>query len=423
MSSFSRLLPLLLLCFFACKKQDGGPHPQTPYEPVKYPVGQPSGAALVKTIGAEGGSIETPDGAFRLTVPAGAVDAATAFSVQPVENTLKANGPTSYRLLPEGIAFKKPVTITLSYAGADLRGTAPELLSLVYQDEEGYFHQASATTVNQNTQKLSVQTTHFSDWTWCEMMNIYTDKTALKPGESTELILKYYNGYSGNTKLADPRLGTLQEYNVTRSVDGVKWRLAAGGGSIQPAAARCTYKAPASVPAVNPALVSVSVPTLSPVTGDFSIETILTISIAVLEDEYITYTVDGVTHVNEPDEEFGISMRPSKSFSIWANMTSGDGITMLVHGDLSAGSYPFGHGDYKAYIDVRIGEGDPFFSLTHACDMCDETQSPGAITISKVGGVGDYVEGEFSGTVWRQGISGAPGHPIKGKFRVKREPW
>jgi hypothetical protein len=422
MSPFFRLLPLIVLCFFACKKSDVGPTPQKPPEPVVYPVGQPTGAAISKTIGAEGGSIETPDGAFKLSVPAGAVATATSFSVQPVANTFKEGGPTAYRLLPEGVTFKKPVTVTLSYAGADLTGTVPEMLSLVYQDAEGYFHQASATTVNKTTQKLSVQTTHFSDWTWCEMMNIYADKTALKPGESAVLVLKYYNGYSGNTKLADPRLGRLMEYDVTGSVNGLKWRLAAGSGSIKAAAARCTYKAPARVPAVNPALVSVSVPTLSPVTADFSIETILTIPIAILEDEYVTYTVDGVTHVNEPADELGITMRPSESFSIWANMTSGDGITMLVHGDMAVGSYPFGLDDYEAYIDVRIGEGDPFFSLTHACDMCDETHSPGAISITKMGAVGDYVEGEFSGTVWRQGISGAPGHPITGKFRVKREP-
>ena len=423
MLSFLRLFPLIVLCFFACKKSDVGSLPQPSTEPIIYPVGQPNGSAIVKTIGVEGGSIETPNGAFKLSVPAGAVDAATEFTVQPVTNTFKEDGPIAYRLLPEGVTFKKPVTITLSYAGADLKSSAPELLSLVYQDAEGYFHQASATTVDKNAQKLSVQTTHFSDWTWSEMMNIYADKTALNPGESAELILKYYNGYSGNTKLSDPRLGKLQEYDVTGSANKLKWRLAAGAGSIKPATARCTYKAPSSVPAVNPALVSVYVPTLSPITGDFSIETILTISIAVLEDEYITYTVDGVTHVNEPVDELGITMRPSNSFSIWANMTSGDGITMLVHGDLAVGSYPFGHDDYEAYIDVRIGEGDPFFSLTYACDMCDETQSPGAITISKMGAVGDYVEGEFSGTVWRQGISGAPGHPIKGKFKVKREPY
>lgn len=422
MYTIFRLFPLIALCFFACKKSDVGPTTQMPTEPVKYPVGQPTGAAIVKTIGAEGGSIETPDGAFQLLVPAGAVATATEFTVQPVRNTLKEGGPTAYRLLPEGVTFKKPVTITLSYAGADLTGTSPELLSLVYQDDEDYFHQASATTVDKSAQKLSVQTTHFSDWTWCEMMDIYPDKTTLKPGESAELILKYYNGYSGNTKLADPRLGRLQEYNVTGSVNGLKWRLSAGSGSIQPAAARCTYTAPSSVPAVNPALVSVYVPTLSPVTGDFSIETILTIPIYILEDEYVTYTVDGVTHVNEPRSELGIWFNPTNNFSIWANMTSGDGITLLIPGDVTVGSYPFGNGDRKAYIDVRIGDGDPFFSLTHACDMCDETYSPGAITITKMGAVGDYVEGEFSGNVWRQGISGAPPHPIKGKFKVKREP-
>lgn len=171
----------------------------------------------------------------------------------------------------------------------------------------------------------------------------------------------------------------------------------------------------------KPTLVSVYVPTFNPVNHDFSIETILTIPITVLEEEYVTYTVDGVTHVNEPAAESGITMNPTNNFSIWANMTSGDGITLLIPGDVGAGAYPFGNGDQEAYIDVRIGDGDPFFSFTYACDMCDQTQSPGAITITKMGAVGDYVEGEFSGNVWRQGISGAPPHPIKGKFRVKRE--
>jgi len=420
-TSFFRLLPLIVLCLFACKKADVEQTPQMPSEAVKYPVGQPSGAAIVKTIGVEGGTIETPDGTFQLSVPAGAVTAATTFTVQPVENTLQEAGPTAFRLLPEGVTFKKPVTITLSYAGTDLTGTAPELLSLVYQDAEGYFHQASATAVDKGAEKLSVQTTHFSDWTWCEMMEIYADKTTLKPGEMAELILKYYNGYSGNTKLSDPRLGKLREYDVTGSVNKLKWRLSTGSGSIQPAAARCTYKAPASVPAVNPALVSVYVPTYNPANGDFSIETILTVPIHVLEDEYVTYTVDGVTHVNEPVADLGIMMHPTDNFSIWANMTSGDGITLLIPGNVGVGSYPFGTDNRKAYIDVRIGEGDPFISLTHACDMCDETQSPGAITITKMGGVGDFVEGEFSGNVWRLGVSGAPPHPIKGKFRVKRE--
>jgi hypothetical protein len=115
-------------------------------------------------------------------------------------------------------------------------------------------------------------------------------------------------------------------------------------------------------------------------------------------------------------------MNPTNNFSIWANMTSGDGINLLIPGHVSVGAYAFGNGMQKAYIDVRIGEGDPFISHTHACEMCDETQSPGGITITKMGAVGDYVEGEFSGNVWRLGVPGAPAHPITGKFKVKREP-
>lgn len=126
-------------------------------------------------------------------------------------------------------------------------------------------------------------------------------------------------------------------------------------------------------------------PTFNPVSTDFSIETILTIPIHILEDEYVTYTIDGVTHVNEPRAELGIWMNPTNNFSIWANMTSGDGINLLIPGHVVAGAYPFGNSKREAYIDVRIGDGDPFFSFTYACDMCDQRQVYCSLTLSSSG--------------------------------------
>ncbi len=83
------------------------------------PIGTPAGST--KTIGAAGGEI-TGAGAT-LTVPAGALTADVAFSINPATTGLPAvptdQGPVSgaVEILPHGQVFTKPATLSLSHAG------------------------------------------------------------------------------------------------------------------------------------------------------------------------------------------------------------------------------------------------------------------------------------------------------------------
>lgn len=162
-------LALAISVFTSCKKDKQEDPIVTPpgelTQKLKLPLGAVIGNAVQKEIGAAGGSIQSPDGVIRITVPAGALETTASFSVQEVENTLETRA-RSYRLRPEGVNFKKPVTITYHYASIDLGSIDPRLLFLAFQDKDGYYYSANKTKGNLNNNTLTVETTHFSDWTF-----------------------------------------------------------------------------------------------------------------------------------------------------------------------------------------------------------------------------------------------------------------
>src|SRR6476661_8458618 len=129
------LKPLFYATLFAgiavlagCKKEPLSPQPPAEtFVPVVTAIGQPVGSASTASIGAAGGSLTSPDGRVTLTIPAGALGAATSISIQPIENTAPLGVGLSYDFLPNGQQFAKPVTVTLHYTDEELAGTAPEL--------------------------------------------------------------------------------------------------------------------------------------------------------------------------------------------------------------------------------------------------------------------------------------------------------
>src|SRR5215471_3099429 len=54
--------------------------------PLVTKIGTPIGSPVIKTIDASGGSITSPDGVLKLTIPPGALSVATNISIQPVTN-------------------------------------------------------------------------------------------------------------------------------------------------------------------------------------------------------------------------------------------------------------------------------------------------------------------------------------------------
>lgn len=121
------ILFTLLLITGSCKKnpkEDNGPGEKPgPFTEIPAdmkllvtPKAAPTGNAVTAVIGPAGGTLASEDGNIAIEVPAGAVAAATTFSIRPVENTLQKRAEkTSYELLPHSVKFNKPVKITMNY--------------------------------------------------------------------------------------------------------------------------------------------------------------------------------------------------------------------------------------------------------------------------------------------------------------------
>lgn len=165
------------LLAIACSKKND------PIEPVEdgttiTPLGSPVGTVVSKTIGAAGGQLTSNDGRIQITIPAGALNAPKEISLQPITNELPDGIGNGFRLMPHGEQFSKPVTITFSYTEADLKTTLPEFLDIAYQDPEGSWLAITNPALDKLNKKVSVTTTHFSDWTFFKSL-------IMEPAEAT----------------------------------------------------------------------------------------------------------------------------------------------------------------------------------------------------------------------------------------------
>ncbi|WP_423736693.1 hypothetical protein [Chitinophaga caseinilytica] len=410
----------------ACRKNETTPGIKDgngqPAKPVKRPLGLVTGPAIAKTIGPAGGTLASADNRILLEVPPGAVQTNVQFSIQPVENTLEGSPGKAFRLLPEGVAFTRPVTIRYTPGAEELAGINPEVLFLAYQNKDGYHYLAANTSIDPATHQLSVQTKHFSDWSIVELFELEADTTQVLPGGKAQLQLMWHLGSLLTVDTTDQPIGDLIPYDG--QVSKVKWSMASGKGKITANGAKCEYQAPGEVPDENPAFVSVSVPiTLydSKRTG----LAMLTTPIFTMPDEYLMVSVDGIPFINNPPEngESSIRMEVDK-FYVSAQLQDGHAIYILIPGGvMGTGSFPYGEDDKKAYIDFSTNATDILNSwVTHKlnCEDCDPVFSGGQVKISKNGKIGEYVEGEFTAEVWKIGQYNPPKKQLSGKFRVLR---
>ncbi|WP_266366920.1 hypothetical protein [Tellurirhabdus rosea] len=416
---------LLLGAFFftSCKKET-----DRMTEPAGAPAfehGAPTGTATSRTIGPEGGTLTLPDGSVALTVPAGAVTKATAFSIQPVENTLPGARGESFRLLPEDAHFAKPVTLTFSYKNFPQHGTLPEALFLAYQNAEGRYALVDKTQLDKATQTLTVETTHFSDWQICETFRVVADRTTLKRGEKATLKLQEID-------LVAPLTGP--DKNITPWTDhvtmtsGMKlaWSLV-GEGSLVPAQTQCVYTAPGTTPQQNPVLVNL---TLSGFTGSPKIRTgasspqmtIIT-PIEIAQGDYVKYSFNGETLDINGDCETGCITCEARNghFSLRTTAPNNRTMSLIIWNFPSkAGNYAF-HTDL-AGIEVLAGVGSSrYVSSYSSCQSpYNAVFSTGGVTITKWGNVGEYIEGNVTTQLYGGGNCGSDSKPFTLKFRAKR---
>ncbi len=257
----------MVLLAGSCTVSEPGPKGQ----PLITEAGMPLGTAASATIGASGGKLTSSDGLVTIEIPAGALEAATTVSVQPITNTapLGVEGG-AYRFSPDGQQFKVPVTITFKYSDVLLAGTPAELLWVVTQASDGSWQALRKSNVNTAAKTVSGEMKHFSDWGLGKFMDMELNPATafLKPNQSVALTV---SGFVASTD-PDEELTPLVPLELKSGGDDleplvpfekrsslfklVKWNLS-GEGTLTPNGWSATYTAPSEIPSKNSVAVSV----------------------------------------------------------------------------------------------------------------------------------------------------------------------
>ncbi len=271
-------------------------------------VGTATGTVVTASIGAAGGSLTSGDGKLVLTVPAGALAANTTIGIQPITNFAHGKIGSAYRLTPDGQTFSQPVSLSFAYADEDLVGAGIDVLGVAFQTTAGLWRWAGDPTVNAAAKTVSVNTTHFTDWSRVKGIQMRPPSKAVRVKGSVSLVIT--DCYPVST--TDPRTGDQLAYLGYRcdgdddvavlnpisdwSVNGVL-----GGGSVTGTVTGSgtsgTFVAPATKPSPNNVTVSARVKK-----STLGQTVLVSSSITITEDSWMgtsSCTVDGPTTVGQ----------------------------------------------------------------------------------------------------------------------------
>lgn len=188
----TRLLPLFVAGAGLVSCGGGGGTDPSPHHtpPAHTPAGTPIGGPVTQTVDAGGGTVTSADGVIAVVIPAGALTGSTDITIQRITAQAPSAAGDGYRLTPEGITFAQPVTLRLAYGDDDLEGSAPEFLWVASQQDDGSWLLAPGVALDAGARTLTVTTTHFSDWTMLQGLQIRPPAGTLKPTESMNLLVK-----------------------------------------------------------------------------------------------------------------------------------------------------------------------------------------------------------------------------------------
>jgi hypothetical protein len=300
-----------LLGIGSCKQNDPTP---SAGEPVVNEPGEPTGAAVSASIGPQGGSLTSADGTVSLQVPAGALDAATTISIQPITNNAPlgvAGG--AYRFSPDGQRFKVPAKLTFRYTDQMLGGSSPELFWILTQAADGSWKALLKSSVNAANRTVSGEIKHFSDWVVGKFMDLTLapESSTLEPGASVQLGVTGFKSSSADAADEEDDLAPLVSEEIlelapigdylapivdpsekTTTINVKQWRLG-GEGQLQGNGLTAKYTAPGRVPSRNPVAVSLEL--------EYGKSTprqklLLVSNIRIVEKGVFTFTLDGKTY-------------------------------------------------------------------------------------------------------------------------------
>lgn len=426
-TSFAFLL-LIGVSLFSCQgKDDDRPAPR---RGIVRPKGTPDGQLVQKTIGPEGGTLADAGNKITLSVPPGTVSVPTDFSIQPVTNTLPGSPGKAYRLLPEGLDFKKQVTLTFHYDSTDMKNTSSQALFMAFQSEDGIWRFMPETELDEANRTLTVKTTHFSDWAPFAEFFLNPVNAELKPGASTSVLLvgPFYIPPVPGSK--DPL--EIEDIRPLENPDNIKnWKVYQHGTlSVKGDNKEAIYTAPPKVPPVNPVRISVEVHNFIPPSRQkrkgYTGKATMFCNISILADTYFIGKVDGAEFVLPP-HDFGF-VREDDVVILHGNFSSTSGVTLTVHpaGSNIQRKYPYSrvNGPGTGVVVLLPGPGTGFLPWYSPCEG-DEVVSSGSIEISKheITGNTEYVTGTFSATVYKsEGVcphKKITSKTVSGQFRMQ----
>lgn len=429
MKQYTLILLLLSSVFISCKKNKSeAEQPEIPANHLKRPHGDPTGEATTIRIGAQGGELISNDGRMKIIIPTGAVTETVLFSVQEVENVLE-NEAKSYRLLPEEVNFQKPVTITYFYGGLELGAMHPDFLFLAFQDKEGYFYSANKTRGDRLQQTLTVNTTHFSDWTFfSEYELFFPDDHTLTNGE-LHLVEKEQARVTLTSRKLDKKEDTaeLPEVSADPIIHAATWSYSPKIGTMTPIREflpGVTYKAPEKVSAPERTYINATINgNLGTDNRGNTVQQMqFILPVVINTDSYFILSEQGA---ETTASSFSAIYAPGFGCQFSASFFTGYTLNFYTYGS-GHGNFPYGMpGDAdKSTLDLSALGGDSFLSLrAKDCEQGGEALfSPGGIVLKSVArATGEYFEGEFTATVYFANYCTNPKQKsISGRFRIRK---
>jgi hypothetical protein len=265
-----RLMIVLAFLFVSCGGGDDGVGPgdsgnDNTLDPVPTAAGTPDGVPVTGTIGAGGGSLASSDGLLTINVPAGALSADTDITIQPLENTAWGGVGAGYRLTPDGLTFSTLIDLVFEVTPEALAGSAADFLDVAVQDDQGFWYILRNRTYDDGMQTLTGQTSHFTDYSMIDGLQIRPPSANVNPSGTVTLDVKacFQKTYGGGDDELTALLITCDD-DLAPLVILTDWSVNAvkGGNSTigrvtstDPISAR--YTAPTTAPAPNTVAVSV----------------------------------------------------------------------------------------------------------------------------------------------------------------------
>lgn len=399
-----------LLAITACKKDNEKNAPQGTGKGVVTPVGTPEEAIkAAKVIGAGGGTLSSLDGKISVSIPAGALAGDQNVTIQRITNNNPMGIHSGYRITPHNVQFTKEVTITFPYTDEDLTGTVPEALGIAFQDTSGVWREIINSTLDKTNKKVSVKTTHFSDWTFFESFAIKTSATLLPVKGVANMEV-----FSDADMLApeeDDSRPIGERSKIT--ADYVKnWTLI-GAGQLKSSGPEATYTAPATVPTTqNPVTITVNINLGRK--GTFIVLTNIKIT---NEGEISVRVGDGTWFTQEasPSVKFADGY-----YSIAEADGDASGHFVFARWPGGVGTFPFKEptaptGTHAHYHITGVDN----YTASYIKDQ-ELKASGGGITITSIGEPNGFFEGTFIINPAGHGPTLNKTAKVEGKFRIKR---